>query len=204
MAHCFWTKSANCRPQARQSCCGVLEDREVAPVGSSTKRKIDVRLVAATNSELEDMVECRAFRADLYYRLNVVRIELPPLRERPEDIGPILDHFIAQHNRRCELNVGRPDPQLLARMRRYDWPGNVRELRNMVEAMFVDPPCGRSVGVADLPPSFRRLFTEQPRAGQQERERLAEVMRETNWKQGGRCPRAELVADDAVPQAGQI
>ncbi|MEW6574988.1 sigma-54 interaction domain-containing protein [Sphingorhabdus buctiana] len=159
----------------------VLEDREIAPVGSSSRRKVDIRLVAATNSELEDMVNCRSFRADLYYRLNVVRIELPPLRDRPEDILPILDHFIGLQNRRRELNVGRPNPQLLARMCRYDWPGNVRELRNLVEAMFVDPPSGRSVGLSDLPPAFRRLFTEHPRAGKGERERLAEVLRETNW-----------------------
>lgn len=168
-------------PPGQAKLLRVIEDREVTPVGSSSKRKVDVRLVAATNSELEEMVDCRAFRADLYYRLNVVRIELPPLRDRPEDILPILDHFITQHNRRRALNVGRPDTQLLARMRCYDWPGNVRELRNLVEAMFVDPPSGRSVGLTDLPPAFRRLFAEHPRAGQGERERLAEVLRETNW-----------------------
>lgn len=159
----------------------VLEEREVVPIGSMQRRKIDVRLVAATNAELEELVDSRAFRADLYYRLNVVRIELPPLRERPEDIGPIFDHFIQQENQRLTMRVGCPDSNLLACMYRYEWPGNIRELRNMVEAMFVDPPQDRNVQLADLPPNFRRLFAESERPGIQERERLVAVLQDTNW-----------------------
>ncbi|HVR91496.1 MAG TPA: sigma 54-interacting transcriptional regulator [Novosphingobium sp.] len=159
----------------------MIEDREIVPVGSMQRRKIDVRLIAATNAELEHNLAHRTFRADLYYRLNVVRIELPPLRERPEDIGPIIDHFIAQQNRRRALRVGRPDGELLRCLCRYDWPGNVRELRNLVEAMFVDPPPGRAVHLTDLPPNFRRLFAEEIRPGENERARLAEVLRDTNW-----------------------
>jgi two-component system response regulator HydG len=138
-------------------------------------------VVAASNERLEELVERHAFRADLYYRLNVARIELPPLRERPEDIAPIVSHFIEEQNRRRALRVGRPDPALLARMRRYRWPGNVRELRNLVEALFIDPPHGRAVRLDDLPLSFRRLFGETRAPSQPERERLVEVLRETNW-----------------------
>ena len=159
----------------------VLEEREVVPVGSTQRRKINVRLVAATNGDLEELVARRAFRADLYYRLNVVRIELPPLRDRPEDIAPILDHFIAQQNRRLAMRVGRPDSELLQRLCRYDWPGNIRELRNLVEAMFVDPPQDRPVYLADLPANFRRLFNEAERPGVDERDRLVAVLRDTNW-----------------------
>ena len=159
----------------------VLEEREVVPVGSTQRRKIDVRLVAATNAELEEMVARRSFRADLYYRLNVVRIEMPPLRERPEDIGPIIEHFIAQQNRRLTLRVGRPDQELMQHLHRYDWPGNVRELRNMVEALFVDPPQDKAVHLSDLPPNFRRLFHEAERPGVDEREKLVTVLRDTNW-----------------------
>ena len=159
----------------------VLEEREVVPVGSTQRRKIDVRLVAATNAELEEMVARRSFRADLYYRLNVVRIEMPPLRERPEDIGPIIEHFIAQQNRRLTLRVGRPDQELMQHLHRYDWPGNVRELRNMVEALFVDPPQDKAVHLSDLPPNFRRLFHEAERPGVDERAKLVTVLRDTNW-----------------------
>lgn len=159
----------------------VLEDRAVTPVGSLKRRAIDVRIVAATNHRLEQLVQQHQFRADLFYRLNVARIDLPPLRARPEDIGPIVDHFIAEQNRRHTLHVGRIDPHLLNQMRRYAWPGNVRELRNLVEALFIDPPEGRPVRLDDLPPSFRALFREDRSAGQPEREKLVEVLRETNW-----------------------
>lgn len=168
-------------PSAQAKLLRSIEDHEVVPLGSTRRRKVDVRIVVATNAPLEDMVERHSFRADLFYRLNVVRIEIPPLRERPDDIGPILDHFIGQQNRRHALRVGRPDAELLDCMRRYDWPGNIRELRNMVEAMFVDPPQGGSISLEDLPPNFRRLFQEAGRPGQDERRRLVEVLRETNW-----------------------
>lgn len=168
-------------PASQAKLLRVLEEREVTPVGSTQRRKVDVRVVAATNEELEDLVARRAFRADLFYRLNVVRIEMPALRDHPEDIGPIVEHFIDQHNRRRALRVGRPDRELMHQLQRYDWPGNVRELRNMVEAMFVDPPEDRPVHVDDLPPNFRRLFADQMRPGADERERLVEVLRDTNW-----------------------
>ena len=168
-------------PAGQAKLLRVLEEGSVTPIGSMRPRAIDVRLVAASNERLEQLVEARRFRADLYYRLNVARIELPPLRARPEDIGPIVSHFIEEQNRRRAMRVGGPDASLLARMRRYAWPGNVRELRNMVEALFIDPPDGRSVSIADLPPAFKRLFEEDRSAGEPERERLVEVLRETNW-----------------------
>lgn len=168
-------------PAGQAKLLRALEEGTVTPLGAVRQRPIDVRLVAASNQRLEQLVEARQFRADLFYRLNVARIELPPLRARPEDIGPIAGHFIDEQNRRRAMRVGRPDARLLARMRRYAWPGNVRELRNMVEALFIDPPEGRSVSIADLPPSFKRLFDEDRSPGEPERERLVEVLRETNW-----------------------
>ena len=132
----------------------MLEERAVTPVGSMRRRPVDVRVVAASNQRLEQMVEHHQFRADLFYRFNVARIDLPPLRSRPEDIGPIISHFIDEQNRRRSMRVGRPDPDLLARMRLYSWPGNVRELRNLVEALFIDPPQGRAVRLDDLPSAF--------------------------------------------------
>jgi two-component system response regulator HydG len=159
----------------------VLEERAVVPIGSTRRRPIDVRIVAASNQRLDEMVVDHAFRADLYYRLNVARIEMPSLRERPEDIGFILDQLIEEQNRRRSLHVGRPAPALLDRVRRYAWPGNVRELRNMVEALFIDPPDGRDVMIEDLPRAYRCLLDYDRSAGEPERERLVEVLRETRW-----------------------
>ncbi len=159
----------------------VLEDRTVVPIGSRSRRQVDVRIVAASNEQLEELVATRRFRADLFYRLNVARIEMPPLRDRPEDIAPIFEHFVHEHNRRNALCVGRPDPGLIERLCAYDWPGNVRELRNLVEALFIDPPEGRAIAMADLPPSFRRLFVTDASHGAGERERLVSVLRQTNW-----------------------
>jgi two-component system response regulator HydG len=177
----FLDEISEMSPFGQDQLLRVLEGRAVTPVGGLRRRPVDVRLVAASNQRLELMVERRQFRADLFYRLNVARIELPPLRSRPEDIGPIVAHFIDQQNDRRAMRVGRPDPSLLARMRRYAWPGNVRELRNLVEALFIDPPQGRPVRLDDLPSSFRRLFQDSRSPGESERERLVEVLRQTNW-----------------------
>jgi transcriptional regulator with PAS, ATPase and Fis domain len=159
----------------------VLEERAVTALGSTRRRAVDVRIVAASNQRLEEMVAARTFRADLFYRLNVARVDMPPLRERPEDIAPILDELIEEQNQRHSLHVGRPDPALLDRIKRYAWPGNVRELRNLVEALFIDPPDGRNVALNDLPGAYRRLFEFDRSAGERERSRLVEVLRETRW-----------------------
>ncbi len=159
----------------------VLEERAVTPVGSTRQRKIDVRIVAASNQRLEERVAAREFRADLFYRLNVARIDMPPLRERTEDIAPILSQLIDEQNQRFSLRVGRPDPALLDQIKRYAWPGNVRELRNLVEALFIDPPVGRAVALNDLPGAYRRLFEFDRSAGEGERARLVGVLRDTRW-----------------------
>ena len=116
-AHCSSTRSARWRLPAQAKLLRILEERTVTPVGSVRPRPIDVRIVAASNQRLEELVAARQFRADLFYRLNVARIDLPPLRARPEDIGPIVDHFIAEQNSRLAMRVGRPDAALLASMR---------------------------------------------------------------------------------------
>jgi DNA-binding NtrC family response regulator len=168
-------------PATQAKLLRLLEDRTVTPVGSVRRRPVDVRIVAASNEKLETLVAERRFRADLFYRLNVARIEIPPLRERTEDIGSIVEHFVAEHNRQRSMRVGPPEPALLESMRQYQWPGNVRELRNVVEALFIDPPEGRSFGIADLPPAFRRLFIRSLSADEDERKRLVSVLRQTNW-----------------------
>jgi len=113
----------------------ALESREVVPVGSNTPRKVDVRIVAATNRDLAEEVNRGSFRDDLYYRLAVVRLVMPPLRERPEDIPLLLEHFAAQLTSpaRAQQIVQAVSPENYEELESYHWPGNVRELRNMVE-----------------------------------------------------------------------
>jgi len=115
----------------------VLENREIKRLGSPTPVTIDIRVLAATNRPLADMVTEGTFRADLYYRLNVGAIHLPPLRDRPEDIEALARHFIEQHNRRLGCSVTSLSPRTLQLLQAYAWPGNVREVANVVERAMV-------------------------------------------------------------------
>jgi Nif-specific regulatory protein len=115
----------------------VLQTREFERVGGTETLRTDVRLIAATNRDLEKEMEAGRFRSDLYYRLNIFPIPLPPLRERKEDIPPLVEHFLARLN---EERGGRPrrlSPIAFDSMLGYDWPGNVRELQNVIERAFV-------------------------------------------------------------------
>lgn len=110
----------------------VLQEREIIPVGSTQQHKIDIRIIIATNRDLEEMVKCKLFREDLYYRINMFPLTVPPLRERVEDITPLANLFLKQLNRRYNYRKEfRPD--VLNLLRRYEWPGNVRELKNSIE-----------------------------------------------------------------------
>lgn len=110
-----------------------LQTGEIRPVGSSTTRRVDIRLVAATNKDLEREVSSGRFREDLYYRLAVIPVEVIPLRERPEDIALLATHFLHQFSTQLGKNVIEIAPEALDLMQRYSWPGNVRELRNCIE-----------------------------------------------------------------------
>jgi transcriptional regulator with PAS, ATPase and Fis domain len=158
----------------------AIEARSVHPVGGAAAIPVDLRVVAATNQQLETMVERGRFRQDLYYRLNVARIELPPLRERSEDVPVLLDAAIAELNAREHEHVGLPDHELLNCLLAHDWPGNVRELRNLAEALFIDPPRGQ-IRFADLPPAFARLLAPHRQSVSDERERLIEALTRTHW-----------------------
>ena len=158
----------------------VLETRAVRPIGASREQSVDIRVIAATNQPLEQLVEAGRFRPDLYYRLNVARLALPPLRERREDIPLLVRYAIAQRNARERMTVGDPDPELLRCLIAHDWPGNVRELNNVVEAVFIDPPLG-PVTLAHLPGPFREVFARYRTAAEPERDRLLRVLEQTNW-----------------------
>lgn len=115
----------------------ALQEREVTPVGSDTPVACDVRVVAATHRDLRAMVDAGEFRLDLYYRLNVIRVHAAPLRERPEDIVPLAEHFIAMFNERAGRSVKGITAQTAAVLTAHPWPGNVRELSNAIERAVV-------------------------------------------------------------------
>jgi DNA-binding NtrC family response regulator len=128
----------------------VLQDLEVRPVGSSKAFPVDVRVIAATNRNLEQAMTQGTFRQDLFYRLNVVRVSLPPLRERREDISTLVHHFIRRFNERLRRDVRGITPEALAALTAYDFPGNVRELENMIERAFA-MGAREQLTLADLP-----------------------------------------------------
>ncbi|HEU4370723.1 MAG TPA: sigma-54 dependent transcriptional regulator [Methylomirabilota bacterium] len=129
----------------------VLQDREVRPVGSSKTVAVDVRLIAATNRPLDEDVRQGRFRQDLFYRLNVVRIQLPPLRARKADLPILVHHFLKRFNARYGREVQGVAPEVLAALRAYDFPGNVRELENVIERAYA-LGATRTIGPEDLPP----------------------------------------------------
>ena len=115
----------------------ALQEEEIRPVGDNTARRIDVRVITATARDLEAEVRAGRFRADLFYRVNVVRIQLPPLRERREDIPELVRHFIDVYNRKLTLSIRGVSPAAMRLLMDYPWPGNVRELENVVERAMV-------------------------------------------------------------------
>ncbi|KPK85599.1 MAG: hypothetical protein AMJ81_03300 [Phycisphaerae bacterium SM23_33] len=134
----------------------LIQDGEVVPVGGPRPVSVDVRFIAATNRVLADMVRQGRFRADLYYRLNIVHIEVPPLRHRPEDIGPILDYYLERFAQEYSMPKRLLGEGIRCRLYEYGWPGNVRELRSYVERLYAAdipplPPTLLPWGEPDLP-----------------------------------------------------
>ncbi|MBZ5638423.1 MAG: sigma-54 dependent transcriptional regulator [Acidobacteriia bacterium] len=137
----------------------VLEEREFMRVGGTETIKVDIRLIAATNSDLEAAVEQGRFRSDLYYRLKVVTLRIPPIRERREDVSLLANHFLrqfARENRREGMHFA---PEAMKALFAAPWEGNVRELRNLVESLVVLAPSDE-IGLADLPDEYRRHADE--------------------------------------------
>jgi len=124
-------------PTLQSKLLRVLQEREIEPLGSERTEKIDVRVIAATNRDLRQMVTEGKFQEDLFYRLNVIPIEIPPLRERRDDIPALVDHFVKKHAQRTGRRIERIDDGGLAALQQYDWPGNVRELENTIERAVV-------------------------------------------------------------------
>jgi len=128
-------------PETQVRLLRVIQEREFTPLGDTTPRRVDVRIIAATNIDLREAVRQGSFREDLYYRLAVVPIELPPLRDRREDVLPLAQHFIGKYNEENGRHVSEQiAPEVLALLEAYSWPGNVRELENAIERAVVIAP----------------------------------------------------------------
>jgi transcriptional regulator with PAS, ATPase and Fis domain len=158
----------------------VLQEKEVRPVGSNERETVDVRVVAATNRDLEAAYRAGTFRKDLYFRLNVVTVHLPPLRDRRSDIPVLVHHFLDRYAKASQMQV---TPAAMKSLLQYDWPGNVRELENCI-ARAVTLGDGKTIDVSDLPPAIRTEQTETgssraPEAGSVSTTALAEMERMT-------------------------
>ena len=151
----FLDEIATASPSLQVKLLRVLQDQEFEPVGGTATHKVDVRLILATNEDLEERVRVGTFRQDLFYRINVISITQPPLRERMGDIPLLVEHYIGEMNERNGKSIKRFDETTLQVMQRYNWPGNVRELVNVVERAVVLSR-GETVMVDDLPENLRR------------------------------------------------
>ncbi len=139
----------------------VIEDKRVRPLGATAEARVDVRIVAATNTDLESAVAQSRFRADLFYRLATVTIHVPPLRERPEDIPLLIRHFLVRAAVECGKALPAIDPKANECLMRYSWPGNIRELQNVIQSAVILCRDGK-ITIADMPP---RVTGEQNLAG---------------------------------------
>jgi two-component system nitrogen regulation response regulator NtrX len=164
----------------------VLQGGELQRLGGEATIKVAARVVSATNRRLDELVAAGKFREDLYYRLSVVPIRVPPLRERLQDLDELVSYFLSEF---CARNNFRPltiEPEALALLHRYRWPGNVRELRNVVERMAILTP-GERITVEAIPLEFRSAPASRSAAGLQEvrdsaeRDRIQQALEQTNW-----------------------
>jgi two-component system nitrogen regulation response regulator NtrX len=146
----FLDEVSDMSPNVQAKVLRVLEEQRFGPVGSNTPVSVDVRVIAATNKRLDEEIEKGTFRSDLFFRLNVIPFEVPPLRERLEDLPLLIDHFNQRFAKAHGKKPKRFDPKAIEAMQRYSWPGNVRELRNTIERVMIMHQNHR-VGVKDLP-----------------------------------------------------
>ena len=164
----------------------VLQEQEFERLGSGRTHRVDVRVVAATHRDLEQMVKRGQFRDDLYYRLSVFPIALPPLRERLEDIGPLAEHYVEVFSRRMGKHINGIPDELLNIFKSYSWPGNIRELQNLIERAVVlandsvlPNPLRLTAAASLLGSAAREAFRESDRT------RILRALENTGWRVGG-------------------
>jgi DNA-binding NtrC family response regulator len=174
----FFDEVGDLSPVAQAKILRAIEAREVQRLRGRDSIPIDIRVIAATNRDLDSLVQAGAFRSDLYFRLNVARVHLPPLRERKSDIPFLLDYYFRNNRHRLGESVPGVREDVLQLLFAYEWPGNVRELRNLVESIFVNEP-GGEIGIQDLPEQFCGKLAGSP--GQGDPDLLLSALLSTNW-----------------------
>ena len=181
-------------PFAQAKILRAVESREIQRLGSNDSVPINVRIIAATNQDLPAMVSAKTFRRDLFFRLNVARLHLPPLRERKQDIGVLFKYYVSEVAKREGMNPLPVTDAALKHLSEYDWPGNIRELKNLVEAVFISAPEDRidSFDLPDWIDGHVGEFAAAAAAGadaaaaasdrvEDDRSRLLEALRSTGW-----------------------
>jgi formate hydrogenlyase transcriptional activator len=173
-------------PELQPKLLRVLQEQEFERLGSTKTLRVDVRVVAATSRDLQQMVAENKFRSDLYYRLNVFPIPIPALRERPEDIPLLVRHFVDKYTRRMSKQIQTIPAEAMDALTRYSWPGNVRELQNVIErAVIVSQGHELKVPLDDLKQEAAASPTPGITLEAAERDHILRVLRETNWVVGG-------------------
>jgi len=167
-------------PYAQAKILRMIETREVYPLGGRRSVPLNIRIIAATNRDLARQLSTNEFRQDLYFRLNVARVHLPPLRERTEDVQLLIDHYLDKFGAQFGRRIAGFSEDAMAMLLAYDWPGNIRELINLIERIFIDPP-REKIAAADLPESIRRQASMRQEIVPAEREILLNTLSQTNW-----------------------
>jgi transcriptional regulator with PAS, ATPase and Fis domain len=176
----FFDEIGDLSLSAQSKILRAVETKEVRRLGSRSSTPVDVRVLAATNRDLDRLADDGRFRQDLYFRLNVARIHLPPLRERREDVPLLLRHYVREFNGLQHKEVEGFREEVEDRLLAHDWPGNVRELKNLIEACFLSVSSG-GISLEDLPEHFRQRLDRPDRRSDDERERLLSTLASTRW-----------------------
>jgi two-component system, NtrC family, response regulator AtoC len=185
---------AEMSPLLQSKLLHVLQDGEYSRLGGTTMLTSGARIIAATNKCLRSMVASGGFREDLYFRLNVIAVEIPSLRERPEDIAPLCDHFVERYRAKYNSRVKQLPPELVAAFRDYSWPGNVRQLENSVKRFLLLPDLQQALGELESKPEHRTVAPPPiaspsvslkehaaSAAEQAEKELIFRTLNEVNW-----------------------
>ena len=176
----FFDEIGDMSPTAQAKILRAIEERKIYRLGGKSGVPLNVRVLAATNQDLDLEMNNGRFRKDLYYRLNVARISLPPLQERREDVPHLLQHYIREFNQKFRRHVEGFTYEAQNFLFEYSWPGNVRELINLVEASFINLP-PRQIQYLDLPKPFETIAKESEHLPQTERDRILTALLTTNW-----------------------
>jgi DNA-binding NtrC family response regulator len=177
----FFDEIGDMSSYAQAKILRVIESREVYPLGAKRSVPLDIRVIAATNCDLENMVLKKYFRQDLYFRLNVARVQLPPLRDRKEDIECLVKHYLQVFNALFKREISGFTEDAWELLLNHDWPGNIRELKNFLEVIYIDPPSNHQITIKDLPDLIGSSHQQEDSATSAERDLLFSTLCSVHW-----------------------